>query len=321
MIQCSPESASFFSRIPDNLRPYLCTLYTGIRDLRDNPGADALTSRLLCFGAIFNTVLLFESHRQTSWLGRRATSIFTSLAHLLSGAVSAPFYFANIYSDREKLGERSERAVTAGEAWSVPLSVTFGYLVPLYMASKAEWSNTAITCILFFPLYLSVLNTILPRILRPRLDGTSVRLAILCSMLISACTASYAPQLFFGRIPFREILWPYHAPPVFVRDLHILLLHDYIFASIGFLIYTTLRLKEVQHDLTDWKFMGFAAFIAICNQLDPAFIITMLWASAELRRAKPVDNPIDRLFRYESNNLQRGEGEEAQGLLDLATEE
>jgi hypothetical protein len=138
-------------------------------------------------------------------------------------------------------------------------------------------------------------------------------------MGISLITTASAPQLLLGPVSIKEVFWPFHAPASFVRDLHILLLHDYIFANIGFLIYTILRLREVQ-DVTEKGFLRIAAIFTVFNQFDPASLITMLWGLAEVRRAKAVDHTIDRWLHLENDDRQGG-GNERQGLLDSDTEE
>lgn len=168
-----------------------------------------MPSLLDCYALESSSTLYFSSNPMPNKLDRSKShfNLHIACAFLIESSVR-PLYFSRIYEDKERHGDRSERAVTAGGAWSVPLSVTFGYLLPLYLASKSGWTNAAITGILPFPLYLSVLNTLLPRILRPLLDGTSVRLAILCSMGISLITAASAPQLHLGPIPIKEVFCP-----------------------------------------------------------------------------------------------------------------
>lgn len=281
--QCSSQALSYFSAVPLPYRNYLCTLYTSLQSLNTSPGAYSLVSQLVRFGTIFNAILAYESHRQTGWLARRGLTVFLLLAQLLSGAVASPLYFALIFSNEHT--QRVRKAALSSEAaWSVLFSLLLGYLLPVYAGSASGWSNNHITAFLGFPVYLAALNSILPWTLRSSFQGKSSKIPIILTALL--CIVVSAPgyiKLLWGEIPLHKAIWPFNNDPGVVRDVFVLLLHDYMFAMLALASYAWIRLKEVMPVFRKEHYLATVLFLLI-TQGDPACLVAWVWGASEYYR-------------------------------------
>ena len=295
MIQCSQSTIEYFRLVPSPYNGYLCTLYTSLRSLQTKPEVYALASQLVRFGTLFNAILAYESHRQKGWWARRPLSIFLALAQLLSGAVASPLYFA-VISYYKKTGRGNEGSVQAEEGWTVLLSLLFGYLLPVYLGSRSGWSDNHLTAFLLFPIYLSGLNTVLPPLLRPFLKGKTARLPIAMTSLL--CIAVSCPAFASLWRMSLKYYWPSLTEPGIIRDMHMLILHDYLFVTLALGSYTFLLFRGVISSFD--RRIGIMTLLMLCCGLgDPVGLIAWLWGYSEYLRvgkgfdgeSKPNGNP------------------------------
>ena len=196
--------------------------------------------------------------------------------------MAAPLYFAVVYyhNDAEDV-----KSVKAEEGWSMLFSLLLGYLLPAYLGSRDSWSNGGITAFLCFPIYLATLNTVLPPILKTVMRGTTARVPIaLTTILCMVVSVQGHVRLLWGDNPLKYIYSPLLGVPGPVRDIHLLTLHDYVFATLALASYTVLRIRELAP--TYDRRMGVSTLVVLlCTQGDPAALVAWLWGSAELGRA------------------------------------
>lgn len=288
--QCSPSSAAYFSFIPlPTLKQYLCSLYTAIQtsSLDHTNASYTFFSQLLRIGTVFVPIVALESQRQTKFWARRGIDVFMLMAQALSGAVSIPLYFATVFHYEDARAASSRRLETRPEhAWTALVSTLVGYCLPLLYGVQTDWSNNAISLFLGFPLYVILLNRILPPLVRrSHLLSSGVRPSLPISTaatLAGVLSADANFKLLLSGIPFKQIFWPYTALPSTTRDLHILLVHDYLFVSIALASYVLCQGPARRSMLAQGKEV--ASMLAQAVVFGPTAAIAWAWAKIELDR-------------------------------------
>ena len=288
--QCSSSSAAYFSFVPfPTLKRCLCSLYTAIQTSSSDHSNASYTffSQLLRIGTIFVPIVALESQRQTKFWARRGIDLFMLMAQALSGAVSIPLYFATVSHYEDAGGTAGRRVVTRPEhAWTALISTLVGYCLPLLYGVQTDWSNNAISLFLGFPLYIILLNRVLPPLVRrSQLLASGVRPSLPISMaatLAGVLSADANFKLLLSGIPFKQVFWPYIAPPSTTRDLHILLVHDYLFVSIALDSYVLCQGPSRRTLLARGK--EAAGILAQAAVFGPTAAIAWMWAKVELDR-------------------------------------
>lgn len=161
--------------LPRFLNSTLCFLNTIFIAIKAQPSSAPL---LGAFASIFipaTLICTYDSFRpRPSALGLgRLASAFLLLGQCVTAGLAMPLYYACYFASprpgRQTAGERPGTEY----AWTALLSTVLGMLVPSLIMDRAGWSYGALALWQPFPVYMLILNLVLPPVLRALGVGSS----------------------------------------------------------------------------------------------------------------------------------------------------
>lgn len=191
------------------LNNLLCYINTTFKALSTKSEAYLAADGFARWGFAATAILGAESARTgQAWVVKRV-NWFLLVAQLVTGAVTLPLYFVatSIYASKHN---PPKAPILAESAWAALLSALLGFIVPSYLVQKSGWSYDTLAIWQLFPVYLMVLQTVLPVILSPFVHRTSASVPII---LIGSIGAALSTPPHFamltGDIPLTKIFWPF----------------------------------------------------------------------------------------------------------------
>jgi len=201
-----PVTYDFLSPALNNLLCYICTTFKAVSFKPESLlGADGFAR----WGFACAAILGAESARTGQpWIVRRA-NWFLLAAQLVTGAVMLPLYFVatSIYASKHN---PPKAPILAERAWAALFAALGGFVLPSYFVQASGWSYQTLAIWQLFPIYLSVLQTVLAPLLAPfvRRTGSSVPIILIGLIGVAlSCPAHFA--MLTGDIPLQKIFWPF----------------------------------------------------------------------------------------------------------------
>lgn len=232
------------------------------------------------FGALCYPVVVifgYESFRQTGFLARRA-HFFLLLSQLATAAGIFPLYYAIVAYTRTPAS--MARRPTAPQTWSVLLASIIGYLGPTYYLAKQEWSYESLSIWQIYPVYVMVLNAILPFVLRPFFKNTSPLIPIYLILAISIYLSAKAHfEMLASGIAFQDVFLFFSQPESLAHDAHRLFLFDFLMSTLASWSFVVLTFDSAT---PEHKF-GYAwMLMVLVNMVGPGGALASVWALREI---------------------------------------
>lgn len=241
------------------------------------------------FYIIFSTIFLYEAFRRRSFLTRRGL-LFLFLGQFIGAGIVGPLYFgvlalSSTPSSRKAASTSSVRRPKPEEGWSILISIILALILPTMQVRATDFSYDSLALWQFFPLYLMLLNLVLPSVLRPLVasTGPAVPIYILPTVCVFFSARGHFAML-GSSIPVRDILMlPSLATHVgsggVTTDVHRFLLFDFLFAALAALSHIVLCGKR----LTSSRILGYiVAFVALTSSVGAGGALAVLWAYSEI---------------------------------------
>lgn len=221
-----PVTYSFLAPRANEL---LCMVNTVFKALTENRESLLVADGFARWLFVALAILGVDSARTGQpWLVRRI-NWFMLAAQIFTGAVTLPVYFSitSIWASKHN---PPKAPILAERAWAALLAAVGGYLVPTYYVEATKWSYGALSIWQIFPVYLMVLQTILPVLLGPLVHRTSSSVPILLIGLSGVVLSAQSHFAMFGSgVPLEKIFWPfwnYKAAQGLPEESHVFFLFD-----------------------------------------------------------------------------------------------
>lgn len=180
-----------------------CVLNTVFINVRNSSASGPL---LGVFASVFVPACLivtYDSFRPGARLGRLGT-VFILLGQVVTAGVALPLYYT--------LYTATARSTTARPkpeyVWTALLSTLIGMLAPSVWMSESGWSYKTLAIWQPFPVYMFVLNIILPPVIRSFRPKSSSIPIILTTILCSVVSIKSHVQAVTSGIPFVQAFIP-----------------------------------------------------------------------------------------------------------------
>ena len=219
--------------LPIQLDDLLCRINTIFQALTRSPAAQQVAGQFGPFVYIASGIVAYESFKQPSFLARRGLPILM-VAQVVSAGGTLPFYFALLASSRWTHKARQGDQIRPDQVWSILIALIVGYILPARNLVKTGWSYDALSIWQIFPIYMIIITTILPFILRPFLKNTPSAnpIYILATLGVYLSADGHYRMLASG-IDFRDVAMIFPQPAGLTRDAHFFFLADYLFCIIA----------------------------------------------------------------------------------------
>jgi hypothetical protein len=245
--------------------------------LKESHAARLLTGQFAACVYVAVVIFSYESFRQKSFLARRG-QIFLLLSQLATAAGCFPMYCAVVAYSRS--AATMARRPTAPQVWSVLLSSILGFLVPTYYMGKQGWSYDALSLWQIYPVYVIILNAILPTLLKPIFKKTSPSIPIYIILALSIYLSARAHfEMLTSGVDFRDVMLIFKQPQNLTTDAHRLFLFDFITSTLALMCFVVLTFDSASGE---HKFGYFWVLMTITNIVGPSGALAVVWTIREI---------------------------------------
>lgn len=172
------------------------------------------------------------------------------------------------------------RRPTAPQTWSILLSAIIGYLVPTYYLAKTAWSYDALSIWQIYPVFVMILNAILPYILYPFLKNTSPLYPIYLVLAVSIYLSAKAHfEMLASGVAFQDVFLLFSQPESLAHDAHRLFLFDFLTSTIASWSFVALTFDSAS---AEHKFGYFWLLVVLVNMVGPGGALAVVWALREI---------------------------------------
>lgn len=170
------------------------------------------------------------------------------LAQFVTAGVALPLYYSLYLATTG----RADSCPRPEYAWTAILSTVLGMLGLSIVMDETKWSYTSVAAWQAFPVYMLLLNVILPPLLRRVVDPTSRPKAPVIIMTIISTIVSVREHtgLLFGPTPIKDALLPPFRGQSLGKAGHALFAVDLAFAGLTIASIIALRLHSRGVSLT-----------------------------------------------------------------------
>lgn len=293
---CFSSTRPSYSFLPGALNELLCYVNTIFLSILDSPGGVVVADQFARLVFPLCAIISYESFRyqeeeeaqrpdtgggwtKPGFLAIRGGSVL-AFSQLVTGAIGMPIYFAAASSARQRslVKGKKEKRPSPEAVWTVLISSLVGYLLPAYYVARSEWSYGSLGIWQLYPLYVILLNNILPPLIRSVLPpgASAVKPIAIIQFLSIYLSATAHISLINAKLPWSSIFL--YAPTTagsLAQESHAFFTWDYLLVALASISYVaTLYRGNV--------LVAGAATTALSCLAGPGAGVAAVWANREM---------------------------------------
>ena len=283
---CLVDSATKrYEFLPAQLDDLLCRINIIFQTLTRSPAAQQVADQFGALAYIASAIVLYESFKQTGFLARRGLLVL-AIGQIVSGGGALPVYFAILASTRWSNQVRQGEQAKPEQTWTTLIALIAGYILPTYNLVKTNWSYDSLSIWQIFPLYLMVITSVLPFLLRPLFEKTSSSIPIyIIATLGVYLSADRHYRMLASGIDFRDVAMLFTQPAGLIRQVHSFFLADFVFCTLAVGSHVVLSFEG---STSEEKF-GYSLCLFFGSQVvGMGGAISLLWAYREIFDSKRI---------------------------------